>query len=43
MSGHWLLVGQWVALVGGLLVIPLVVARLPEPPPVVLPDVGSAE
>lgn len=43
MSGHWLLVGQWVALVGGLLVIPLVVARLPEPPPVVLPDEGSAE
>lgn len=43
MNVHWFLIAQWIVLIGGLIVTPPVVRRLPEPPVVVLPEEGSAE
>lgn len=41
MTVHGVLIGQWAALVGGVIGIPVLIRRLPEPPPVELPEAGS--
>jgi leader peptidase (prepilin peptidase)/N-methyltransferase len=43
MTVHWFLVAQWAVLIGGVILTPPIVRRLPEPPPVVLPEAGSPE